>query len=630
MPSTPSRSSYPLSPQTPSSYRRPYIPTTSDTPDDPNASLQHPGLAHRSSKSMSSLSHVFSQAEGSASGSGSSGRLGGLKEAEDRRRSVDSPSVHRKRRSEGLPDWLNGGREERRVKRLDLPANPREWTPSDLSQYLAYELRTGGVDHMGKTLPAPLIRDIESWVFRQRVSGKVFLSGSSDGWGSSTSKPPPFLPLLQYIARRLRRQSLSRPPPVHPSNPGSPTLFEEDELFEDEDEGVFGVKRMVIDYDARSSASEASGDESDHHDAPRLLAQHTGDSVIERWRKWEETGGEMRPPEHEEYIQGYGRGDGGRKRNVSNVSATSAGSVNVTPARRGSETKHSSPTMEELLKARGDDTLEVGDDGMGGATIKAVPPTASAASAPLTTGSVITPSSPYTTPMADTSSAPADTKSVTPTPDRPPGLSSLVEADGENDDTPEATPSKSQTSQPRQTSDGSSRYTSLGRSDRRHPREHSQDDAADSDDPEEGEAETGRWESARRVTLRPTRAMTKSISALPVIPSVEAVESKANEKVRDAEKEVAVKGEVAIQVDKLVEKIKELEARLEVMSTSTPAPPASVDPLPEANPAPVEPQTVLTRLGLGGGDGTLGYVFLIGLGAGVGVGAIVMRILRAR
>ncbi|WVQ76310.1 hypothetical protein IAR50_005975 [Cryptococcus sp. DSM 104548] len=630
MPSTPSRSSYPLSPQpsTSNSYRRSYIPKSSVTSDAPNASPQQPSLAHRSSKSMSSLSHVFSQEEGFASGSGSAGGLGGLREAEDRRRSVDSPSVHRKRRSEGLPDWLSGEKEDKRAKRLDLPANPREWTPSDLSQYLAYELRTGGVDHMGKTLPAPLIRDIESWVFRQRVSGKVFLGGSSDGWGSSTSKPPPFLPLLQDIARRLRRQSFFRP-----SDPRSPTLFEEDELFEDEDEGVFGVKRMVIDYDARSSASEASGDESDHHEAPRLVAQHTGESVIERWRKWEETGGEMRPPEHEEYIQGYGRGDAGRKRNVSDVSASSAGSVTGTPARRGSEIKHSSPTMDELLKAEGGDSLGAADDDMGGATIKAVPPTASV---PSTENSAIAPPLPYSSAESDPSPAPADPKSVTPTPDRlpPPGLSSLAETDGENDDTPEATPSRSQSSQPRQSLDGSGRYASLGRSDRRHPQEHSHDGVADSDDPEEGEAETGRWESARRVTLRPTRAMTQSISGLPVIPSVEAGATEVNEeKGKDIEKGAGVKGGVAEQMDGLVEKIKQLEAKLEMMSSPTPA---SADPLPAKITAPVEAQSFFSRLGFDGGGEPLGtkdlpvYVFLIGLGAGIGVGAIVMGILRGR
>lgn len=105
-------------------------------------------------------------------------------EVDDRRRSMDSPGLRKLgRRSETLPDWLVKGKEKGRVKDINLPGNPKQWAPSELAQYLTYELRTGGPDGTGKILPAPLIADIESWVLRQRVSGTLFLEGSSEGWG---------------------------------------------------------------------------------------------------------------------------------------------------------------------------------------------------------------------------------------------------------------------------------------------------------------------------------------------------------------------------------------------------------------------------------------------------------------
>jgi hypothetical protein len=113
----------------------------------------------------------------------------------------------------------------------------------------------------------------------------------------TSSRPPPFLPLLTSISRRLRRSSLHS----RISNSNSATITEDSEdgfgpssvLVEEDEEyhshGVArGVKGMAQAYDAiHSSASEASisGDEA-------IVRQNTGEHRREVWKRWE---AEMRP-----------------------------------------------------------------------------------------------------------------------------------------------------------------------------------------------------------------------------------------------------------------------------------------------------------------------------------------------
>ncbi|KAG7090243.1 hypothetical protein E1B28_011842 [Marasmius oreades] len=55
----------------------------------------------------------------------------------------------------------------------DLPPNPKQWTPSQLSVYLATALRvTGGGP---SELPAPIANDIANFMRERKISGKVFL-----------------------------------------------------------------------------------------------------------------------------------------------------------------------------------------------------------------------------------------------------------------------------------------------------------------------------------------------------------------------------------------------------------------------------------------------------------------------
>jgi len=94
---------------------------------------------------------------------------------------VESPSVRpRMRRSGTLPTLSSVA--EKKEKGEEVPINPKLWTPSELARYLGQNLRTGGSGGSGQTLPAPLVKDIESWVLRQQVTGRVFLKGNADGW----------------------------------------------------------------------------------------------------------------------------------------------------------------------------------------------------------------------------------------------------------------------------------------------------------------------------------------------------------------------------------------------------------------------------------------------------------------
>ncbi|KAL0945284.1 hypothetical protein HGRIS_000792 [Hohenbuehelia grisea] len=56
---------------------------------------------------------------------------------------------------------------------VDLPANPKLWTPSQLASYLATALRVRSGDAL--QLPAPVARDIAAFVRDARITGKVFL-----------------------------------------------------------------------------------------------------------------------------------------------------------------------------------------------------------------------------------------------------------------------------------------------------------------------------------------------------------------------------------------------------------------------------------------------------------------------
>ncbi|WVQ80341.1 hypothetical protein IAT38_002446 [Cryptococcus sp. DSM 104549] len=729
-PASPSPSYHPAPPTTPSrsssssSYSHPYaIQSTASsvlTRSNSSPAKSPVPLAHRPSRSMSSLHNVLegpsvttpsgAGAVGAASASSVGGRYAkpkSLKELEEeRRRSLDSPSASGgtrpgARRSGTLPDFLMGsGGREKRVKEVELPMNPKLWTPSELAQYLAYELRTGGVDGTGKVLPAPLVEDIKVWVLRQQVSGKTFLTGSSDGWGSTT-RPPPFLPLLQSIARSLRRNSLSLPfPHTHPHHADDtfthePTLLEEtdeDDGSDDGEDGPTGVKRMIIAYDARSSASEASGDESDasasYHPA-ELKPQHTGESVVERWKRWEEKG-EERYRSPREYngspIVGVSGGGGyvyGLEKRRRNVSDASDGSDLSTGSGSMGDVENS-PTMEQaLLEAEAHGVvLEEGDD-LGDGTIKAVPPnpsTASSSALPKSALPGLTPPPPYTSTFGDDANPATPSHltpqrvhssreghfSVTPTPERPRQVSTSTSAAATGlritASSPDTTPSKTHpsdsphamTNMAQHLVSGANPYGTLGRTSsgrRRFPESRPLGGVGESDEGE-GEEE-GRWETARRVTIRPSRAGAQSLFTQDdaeeerkreeeAAVKVEKEKSEKAEEEREKEKERKRKEQMEEQMAKLIERIKELETKLDAVTAPPSAATSAAGSIGSAAGnelarARARETTLLDMLGWGKGeqedDGLPtrvkelpAYLFLVG----VGVGAVMVRVFFGR
>ncbi|KAK8845474.1 hypothetical protein IAR55_006187 [Kwoniella newhampshirensis] len=629
---------------------------------------------HRSSRSMGSLNYVLD-----GPGGGTKNRQGGKsdeqkeREKEERRRSLDSPSRPGVRRSGTLPDFLLGTQGKKTVKEIELPLNPKQWTPSELAQYLASTLRTGGPDGTGQTLPAPLVKDIESWVLQQRVSGRDFMRGSADGWGNTT-RPPPFLPLLQSIGRKLRRNSLQGRHDSHffplitastadadGSFGAGSILMEEDEQVSEEDEqGVTGVKKMVIALDARSSASEtdasASGDEREGQEAVEgLRAQLTGESVGERWKKWEEKAG--------------------RVRKVSDVSSEGAlADVESSPRVEKASLDHVSNEVEEQEEEK---------DQLRGGTIKA-PPLISSASAQSTGSSDgLTPPPPYTSAFPDHTSTTEvygqatprrpeghdqSMFAITPTPERTAQYNTA--ALGILTPSPERTPSKAHSIAGRTACDsphmsnmsqhvisGSNPSATLSRSTPgdngpRYPTVRSIAlSAADDEEEGEGEGEVSmhpakgtkawqeqelegsRWTTARRVTLRPSK-----------VQNVFDERSTREESVQSREGREGVDE----KMEELLERIKDLEHKLEAVSTLPPSSEANhvspLNPLSKTDDFSdeatkvnriVKEVSILDLLGFGAsgsGENDDGlprrvrelpaYLFFVG----VGVGAIMVRV----
>ncbi|KAG9014907.1 hypothetical protein FRB90_005147 [Tulasnella sp. 427] len=76
----------------------------------------------------------------------------------------------RLRRSETLPS-VHSSSPARSIRVDELPSNPKTWTSTHLARYLSSALRVKG----GGSLPAPIVRDIGTFVVDQKLSGRAFL-----------------------------------------------------------------------------------------------------------------------------------------------------------------------------------------------------------------------------------------------------------------------------------------------------------------------------------------------------------------------------------------------------------------------------------------------------------------------
>ena len=57
------------------------------------------------------------------------------------------------------------------IRKLELPVDPKHWSPTNLSLYLGHILSSKN----GGTFPDPVIRDIQLVLIRERMNGKSFL-----------------------------------------------------------------------------------------------------------------------------------------------------------------------------------------------------------------------------------------------------------------------------------------------------------------------------------------------------------------------------------------------------------------------------------------------------------------------
>lgn len=135
------------------------------------------GLRHKSSGSFGSskytqVNYIRSQPLGLATSSLPSPQTSPAKDASTERDSSQGPRV-RLTRSDSLPSFppeaqpFQPADPFRLVGKLhELPANPKNWIPSQLAVYLS---------HVLKLTPTPVINDLVAFVIESRMSGRKFL-----------------------------------------------------------------------------------------------------------------------------------------------------------------------------------------------------------------------------------------------------------------------------------------------------------------------------------------------------------------------------------------------------------------------------------------------------------------------
>ncbi|KIM33557.1 hypothetical protein M408DRAFT_326254 [Serendipita vermifera MAFF 305830] len=86
------------------------------------------------------------------------------------------PVPPKRRDSQGSTDSLSLPPTPNEGAISQLPDNPKDWTPSQLSVYLASALRLKG----GGSIPAPVAKDIAGFAFREKLAGRAFLRLSDE------------------------------------------------------------------------------------------------------------------------------------------------------------------------------------------------------------------------------------------------------------------------------------------------------------------------------------------------------------------------------------------------------------------------------------------------------------------
>ncbi|KAL1405970.1 hypothetical protein Q8F55_007652 [Vanrija albida] len=555
----------------------------------------------------------------------------------------------------------------------DNKAHPADWSPSELAQYLAYSLRTGGSDGTGPTLPPLVVEDVVSWVLRSRVTGKQFTSSSQ---GFSGSRPPPFFPVLQSLSRRLARNVRHGRRLSDASEASSAADRQNDS------DGVADVTRVRRLAHAFEAASEVGSD-----DAPSLSAlraQVTGNSVEGFGRatpKYGSNGASWKRTRRDSEISSVSEapshpaptGPRWRQRRDSNASVVSAisgvsaisASANVprwrqevavgspprsvsnptvSPPRSVSNPLHNSPARSPHSATGSPSSSPKGalcnlspisplqPISERPATSQAVPVVATSPDDPFTDRQVgvvgITGASPP--PPYENAFPPS---LLVPEPPRTPEGTAASRSASATPLRPEVhvSPHFSPHARHRDA------YAGLRRAPGR-PRAYSDEtEESNTSDDEGSEAKAPRagdhWSTTRVVTLRPKTPKTASATLAPPSPALKTPAPLSVHTTPGSRRRR--KGEMEREVTSLTDRIKELEARLSAMETppvlSPALSPGSVaganavsndsgapEGVPDDGPRDEGPRDLPI------------YVFLVGLGVGVGVSAVVARVLLAQ
>jgi len=92
---------------------------------------------------------------------------------------TDYPRTNIPRRSKRADTLPTPPKQSKQPMAEDLPVNPKLWTPSQVSAYLATALRVKSGESMA--LPTPVIEDIAFFIRDKRINGRSFLRlGESD------------------------------------------------------------------------------------------------------------------------------------------------------------------------------------------------------------------------------------------------------------------------------------------------------------------------------------------------------------------------------------------------------------------------------------------------------------------
>ncbi|KZV77301.1 hypothetical protein PENSPDRAFT_747042 [Peniophora sp. CONT] len=260
------------------SVRHHYIPSPSPrSPERSNSKSEYRG--HRYSTSISGSSDRLQLSPTRSERSLSEDSNSGLESPAP----LPSPGPRRSKRAETLPTvdtataaniaaFAAGVTAQASIE--DLPSNPKQWTPAQLSAYLVRALRVRSASGEA-AVAAPVAKDIAAWVRAQSITGRVFLRwteedleilGTNILWRSAL-----------LTASRNLRQNVIRGRIWGPSTSPTDSPFQTSEL-----------------YNSASSTESLNADDTGSSPGARLRRRNAGrvKGLVNRWETASQSGSE--------------------------------------------------------------------------------------------------------------------------------------------------------------------------------------------------------------------------------------------------------------------------------------------------------------------------------------------------